>query len=125
MILDTCAILFLASGDRRLSETARQQIAAAKTVWFCSISTFEIALKWRDRKLDLPTKPAMWVRQVAARYALTEVPLDSSLCSAAALLPLFHRDPCDRFIIAAAHRLNTPVVTIDPKFGAYGVEVVA
>ena len=66
----------------------------------------------------------VWVRKVAARYALTEVPLDSSLCSAAALLPLLHRDPCDRFIIAAAYQLHTPVVTIDPKFGAYGVEVV-
>ena len=125
MILDTCAILFLTNGDRRLSVTARQQLAEAKTVWFCAISTFEIALKWRDKKLELPTKPELWVRKVAARYALSEVPLDSNLCSAAALLPLFHRDPCDRFIIAAAHRLNTPVVTIDPKFGAYGVEVVA
>ena len=124
MILDTCAILFLASGDRRLSDSARQQIAEAKTVWFCAISAFEIALKWRARKLDLPSKPERWVRSVAERYALTELPLESGLCSAAALLPPIHRDPCDRFIIAAAQQLRTPVVTIDPKFREYGIEVV-
>jgi PIN domain nuclease of toxin-antitoxin system len=52
------------------------------------------------------------------------VPLDSGLCAAAALLPLIHRDPCDRFIIAAAKRLHAPIVTIDPKFRDYGVETI-
>jgi len=55
---------------------------------------------------------------------LTELPLDSALCTAATELPHHHRDPFDRFIIAAALRLRVPVVTIDPKFSPYGVEVV-
>jgi PIN domain nuclease of toxin-antitoxin system len=46
------------------------------------------------------------------------------LCTAAAELPHHHRDLFDRFIIAAALRLRVPVVTIDPKFSPYGVEVV-
>ncbi|MGV3531596.1 MAG: PIN domain-containing protein [Chthoniobacteraceae bacterium] len=58
-------------------------------------------------------------------YQLTEVPLDLELCTRAALLPLHHRDPCDRFIIAAAKRLQVPVVTMDRKFEAYGVEVIS
>jgi hypothetical protein len=50
---------------------------------------------------------------------------DTELCAAAALLPLIHRDACDRFSIAAAKRLRVPVVTIDPRFRKYGVEVLA
>lgn len=124
MILDTCALLFLPSGDHRLSDSARQRITDTRTVYFCAISAFEIALKWRDKKLELPARPETWVRRVAQRYSLTEIALDSALCGAAALLPPIHRDPCDRFIIAAAQHLHVPVVTIDRKFDAYGVEVI-
>ena len=62
---------------------------------------------------------------MAERYGLTQIPLDAGLCAVAAELPLHHRDPCDRFIIAAALRLDVPVVTIDRRFEAYGVRVVA
>ena len=125
MILDTCALLFLASGDRRLSRALRERLSKAPARWFCAISGFELALKHRQRKLRLPLPPLPWLRAVAERYALTEVPLDSALCAAAALLPPHHRDPCDRFIIAAAQRLGVPVVTVDLKFSDYGVEVLS
>jgi PIN domain nuclease of toxin-antitoxin system len=47
------------------------------------------------------------------------------LCARAAGLPNHHRDPFDRFIIAAALDRNLPVVTVDRQFAAYGVTVVA
>jgi PIN domain nuclease of toxin-antitoxin system len=125
MILDTCALLFLASGDRRLSRSARERLAKQQVRWFCAISGFEIALKHQQRKLELPLAPLQWLRELEDRYALSEVPLDSELCAAAAGLPRHHNDPCDRFIIAAALRLRVPVLTIDPKFPPYGVETVA
>jgi PIN domain nuclease of toxin-antitoxin system len=124
MILDTCALLFLPSGDPRLTPPTRERLASAASVFYCAISAFEIALKVRDKKLDLPLPPARWVRAVADRYGLVEVPLDTTLCVAATTLPLIHRDPCDRFIIAAAKNLRVPVVTIDPRFQEYGVEVI-
>lgn len=123
MILDTCALLFLPSGDQRLSESTRDLLAREQTVWYCAISAFEIALKVRKRKLGLPMKPDRWIHSVATRYGLTEIPLDSDLCAAAALLPPIHKDPCDRFIIAAAKRLRAPVITIDKRFRDYGIEI--
>jgi len=125
MMLDTCALLFLASGDRRLSREARERLSRQTVRWFCAISSFEIALKYRQKKLELPLPPARWLRKMSQRYALTEVPLDSALCLAAVALPDHHRDPFDRFIIAAALRLHVPVVTIDPHFQQYGVEIVS
>jgi len=124
MILDTCALLFLASGDERLSADARGRLAHEPVRWYSAISSFEIALKHRQGKLELPMAPLQWLRALEARYDLTELPLDSELCAEATGLPLHHRDPFDRFIIAAALRLRIAVVTIDAKFAPYGVEVV-
>ena len=124
MILDTCALLFLANGDRRLSRSARERLGREPARWFCAISSFEIGLKYQQGKLELPLAPLRRLRELEDRYGLTEVPLDSALCTAATELPHHHRDPFDRFIIAAALRLRVPVVTIDPKFSPYGVEVV-
>jgi len=125
MILDTCALLFLATGVRRLSKAAREKLSIAPLRRYCAISGFELALKWMQGKLELPMSPLDWLREMESRYALTEIPLDSSLCVAAAALPPHHRDPFDRFIIAAALQLRTPVITIDPKFAPYGVDVLA
>ncbi len=125
MILDTCTLLFLASGDARLSRAARGRLRDAPARWFCAISAYEVALKYQNAKLQLPLPPARWMEALAHRYVLTEVPLDAALCCAAAALPQHHRDPFDRFIIAAARRLGCAVVTVDPIFAAYGVEVFA
>jgi len=125
VILDTCALLFLASGDRRLSRGARERLGNAPLRGFSSISAFEIACKHRQGKLELPLTPLEWIEALRERYRLTELPLDSAVCAHAAALPLHHRDPFDRFIIASALELAVPIVTVDPKFAAYGVEVVA
>lgn len=125
MILDTCALLFLATGDRRLSRAARERLSREPLRWFCAISSFEIALKHWQKKLDLPLPPLRWMEELARRYVLTELPVDSALCFAAAALPDHHRDPFDRFIIAGAKHLGCAVVTIDERFSVYGVEVVA
>ena len=115
----------MASGDRRLSRGARERLSKQTARWFCAISSFEIALKYQQKKLELPFPPAQWLRKMSQRYALTELPVDSALCFAAAALPNHHRDPFDRFIIAAAIRLNVAVLTIDPRFQEYGVEIVS
>ena len=104
---------------------ARERLAGAATRWHCAISSFEIALKHQQGKLELPLSPLRWLQALEDRYSLSELSLDSALCAAAARLPPHDRDPCDRFIIAAALRLQVPVITSDPKFAPYGVEVVS
>lgn len=125
MILDTCSLLFLASGDDRLTPATRSALGAAPARWYCAISAFELAIKQQAGKLSLPKPALVWLTEVAARYSLAEVALDAALCAAAAALPQHHRDPCDRFIIAASQRLGVPVVTIDSRFAAYGIPVIA
>lgn len=124
MLLDTCALLWLAEGGALLSEKAREGITVAPAVYVSAISGFEVGLKYRNGKLELPAPPGVWFKQVVDHHDLAVLPLDAEICVAAAELPAFHKDPCDRFIIATARLNNLAVITGDPRFGQYGVEVV-
>jgi PIN domain nuclease of toxin-antitoxin system len=125
MILDTCALLWLAEGGNRLSPAARDRIENAPVVYVSSISAFEIGIKCRSGKLRLPMPAAEWFQAVVDHHGLAVQPLDWDICLAAAELPPLHKDPCDRFIIAAAKIRHMPVVTADASFAAYGIEVFA
>lgn len=123
MILDTCALLWLASGDKKLSRSVLKQINGAPVVCVSAISGFEIAIKVARGKLKLPYPPKEWFEKVISHHGLSVLPLELDICIAAAQLPPIHDDPCDRFIIAAAKAGNLPIVTADEQFEAYGVRV--
>jgi PIN domain nuclease of toxin-antitoxin system len=124
MILDTCALLWLASGDKKLTRSTLKQINEAAAVYVSSISGFEIAIKSVRGKLGLPHPPGEWFAGVIDHHGLTVLPLSLDVCIAAAQLPPVHDDPCDRFIIATAKLHDLPVVTADERFEEYGVTVI-
>jgi PIN domain nuclease of toxin-antitoxin system len=123
MILDTCALLWLASGDKKLSRFALKEIDEAPAVYVSAISGFEIAIKAAKGKLKLPSPPQEWFGRIVEHHGLDVLPLDLNVCIAAAQLPPLHDDPCDRFIIAAAKMSGLAVVTADERFEEYGLTV--
>ena len=125
MILDTCALLWLASGNKKLSRSALKEITRTPVVYVASISGFEIAVKVARGKLKLPDAPIEWFEKVVEHHGLAVLALDLRHCIAAAELPPIHNDPCDRFIIAAAKLLELTVVTADERFREYGVNVIS
>lgn len=124
MILDTGAVLWLASGAGKLSRSALKAINESPAVYVPSISGFEIALKAARGRLGLPYAPKEWFERVVKHHGLSLLPLDLEVSISAAELPPLHSDPCDRFIIAPAKLHELTVVTADPRFGEYGIEVV-
>ena len=124
MILDTCALLWLAQGGGKLSPSALKRIQAEPVVHVCAISGFEIGVKQRKGKLTLPATLETWFAAIIAHHDLSVLPLSVDECIRAAELPQLHNDPCDRIIIAAALRGRHPVVTHDNVFEKYGVKVV-
>jgi len=124
MILDTCALLWLASGDKKLSRAALKEVNAAAAVYVYTISGFEIAIKVAKGKLKLPHPPQEWFEKVVEHHGLAVLPLELEVCITAAQLPPIHNDPCDRFIIAAAKLNDLTVVTGDEQFEKYGVTVI-
>ena len=125
MILDTCALLWLASGDKKLSRAALKEINEASAVYVSAISGFEIATKAARGKLKLPGGPREWFEKIVEHHGLAILPLELNDCIAAAELPPIHNDPCDRFIIAAAKLRDLTVVTADEQFRKYGVTVIS
>ncbi len=121
VLLDTCALLWLASGSGNLTRHALERIDEAGVVYVSAISGFEIALKWRRGKLRLPASPDEWLNAIVAHHSLSLVPITVIDALRAPQLPDVHRDPCDRFIIATAERLHADVATTDERFPSYGI----
>jgi PIN domain nuclease of toxin-antitoxin system len=120
LLLDTCALLWLASDQSKLSARARTAIEENKDSLFVSaISAFEIALKVRNSRLELPSQPAEWFNEVLDFHGLHELPVTGAIAALSAGLPLLHNDPCDHIIIASALSYRAPIVTSDKLFAKY------
>src|SRR5687768_16099863 len=116
MVLDTCAVLWLATGGGRLSRPTLKRIREAPVLYVSAISGFEIALKVSTGVLHLPQSPEAWFLGFAEHHGVLILPLDLHICITAAQLPLIHNDPCDRMIIATAKANDVSVVTVDERF---------
>lgn len=125
LILDTCALVWLVSGHDRLSKEARSEIEAARLVYVCPISAWEISLKCAKGTIELPLAPLEWFNRSLHVHHLTLTDLSIEVLMHANTLPWHHRDPADRFIIATAQMENLTVVTSDERFKDYGVETLA
>jgi PIN domain nuclease of toxin-antitoxin system len=122
LLLDTHALLWWLFDDPRLSDVARENIAAPEhKVWVSAASAWEIATKTRLGKLpeagDVAEKLPVYLRR--ARFL--ELPVTVAHALKAGGLPGPHRDPFDRMLIAQSFLSGFPVVTIDPVFSDYGV----
>ena len=124
MLLDTCTLLWLAKGDDKLPKSILAQIDLAPKAYISAITGFEIAIKHKKGKLKLPEAPENWFKIVITHHDLSVIPLDLDICIASINLPPFHKDPCDRFIIATAIENNLPIVTADGNFKEYDVELI-
>ena len=123
IILDTCAVLWLAEGSARLSSETVSIIDREAVVAVSSISAFEIALKYRNGKLSLPMPPEGWWERFITHHRVDVIDLSPELVMGATRLPYIHKDPADRFIIATALSHNSPVVSADRRFAEYGVQM--
>ena len=123
LLLDTCALLWLAAGDEALSKDTLDVIDRASIVLVSAISAWEISLKVAREKLQLATPAAEWFVDVLDHHKLLLAPLSIDVLTMANDLPWHHRDPADRFIIATAIQEHATIVTADAKRRAYDVKL--
>jgi PIN domain nuclease of toxin-antitoxin system len=119
LLLDTCALIALAQGS--LPSAASKALCTAPRAFVSQITPWEIAIKAKNGKLTLPLPSLEWMEALARRHTL-EFPaggLDAALLCAAADLPLLHRDPFDRVLVATALRMNLSILTSDQSIAAY------
>lgn len=124
VLCDTCALIWLATGDERLSRKARAVIRDAELLCFSSISIWEIARKVKSGELEIPISPTLFTNMLIKQYSMKELPLDNAVMLRSSALPEIHKDPADRFIIATALLNDCVVVTGDRRFPEYGIETI-
>lgn len=125
LLLDTSAVLHLAAGT--LPATAADELRRGGLAVITPVIPWELGIKVKAGKLSLPQPPLDYVISLVRRYQLTlaTAGLDAALLCAAADLPLIHRDPFDRILVATAIRDRLAILTPDRSIAAYpGVTVV-
>ena len=125
LLLDTCALLWWVTGDARIRPAIARRLEREDSELFLSVaSAWEIAVKVKLGKLELPSAPLAFIREAAELYRITLLPIELEDAVCAGELPLHHKDPFDRQIIAQAMRQKLAAVTPDPLFRPYGVRTI-
>ena len=120
-LLDAHALLWALMDDDRLSDDARGVIRdAANTVLVSAATAWELSIKQAAGRLTLPGSLIEDVEATGFGW----LPITPADAVAAAALPLHHRDPFDRMLIAQAQRLDAVLVSRDHALAAYGLDIV-
>jgi PIN domain nuclease of toxin-antitoxin system len=120
LLLDTHILLWRMQGFPRLGTEASERVDAADELVVSAVSFIEIGVKVAVGKLRMPAGLREYVMESGARILnlAPEHGLDI------AELPLHHRDPFDRLLIAQARSEGLTIVTADPCFERYDVPLV-
>lgn len=126
LLLDTCALLWLAGDQAELSVRAREAIVScAEGLTVSAMSAWEIGIAVAKKRIEMERTPEEWFAAAVKHHHIAVTDVDWRIAVASTRLPAIHGDPCDRIVIATALRLGVPVVTADQIIPAYpGVEVV-
>ena len=124
VLVDTQVWLWMVADPDRLSRAARALVTSDDHELFLSAaSAWEISIKYGLGKLTLPAPPAEFV---PTRMQATRVlPLAVTHVHAArvAELPLHHRDPFDRLLVAQAQAESLTLLTADAQLRPYGIAI--
>jgi PIN domain nuclease of toxin-antitoxin system len=120
LLLDTHVVLWELEGSRTIGGGAQAEIERATELLFSVVSFAEIGVKAAIGKLTVPDD----LHEHVIDSGLRILPLSPDHGLAVAGLPMHHRDPFDRLLIAQARGEGLAIMTADRRFLDYGVEVV-
>jgi PIN domain nuclease of toxin-antitoxin system len=124
LLLDTQCWLWWFAQPNRLNNEAITQIAdEANELWLSVASIWEIAIKVSLGKLPIPDPLASYIPRRMSQLGTRPLEIKASHVIQLASLPLHHRDPFDRMLIAQAQLEELTLVTADSMFNQYDVAV--
>jgi PIN domain nuclease of toxin-antitoxin system len=118
LLLDTCVLLWLITGERKLSARANSSLPTAE-LWSSAASVWEIAVKFSKGSLRLPVAPDRLIPAARERYGISALPIDEESALHVVKLPPLHTDPFDRMLVGQAIIHGLTIVTPDPLVTQY------
>ena len=126
LLLDTRVWLWMIGPADRLRDDVRAALADPANELLLSVAAvWEIAIKHAAGRLPLVTPPSILVPAHLARSGVAPLAVGVGHALRAAELPMHHRDPFDRLMVAQALEEQMTLVTADPRLRRYGVETIA
>ena len=108
----------------RFTEDSRSLLEASENdLYLSAASAWEIAIKYGLGKLTLPGRPAELVPELMSKTAVAALPVLHSHALRVADLPMHHRDPFDRLLVAQAQLEDLLILTADPQLEPYEVAI--
>ncbi len=122
ILLDTHTLFWWFGEPRKLSKRAVSIIASSKnTVLVSAATAWELAIKVNLGKLRALSLVVELGRHTQEE-GFIELPINLDQATRAGLLPLHHRDPFDRLLVAQAQDLNIPILSADTVLDQYDVK---
>ena len=125
LLLDTCTFLWAISAPDQLSQAAKQALEDGNNRLSLSLaSMWEIQIKYQSGQLTLTHTPKETIELGMERHDVDYQSLASTAIWQLQKLPLLHKDPFDRIIIASALCEGMTLVSPDPEIHKYPVPVI-
>ncbi len=123
VLIDTHVLLWGLQDERKLSERVRTLLPVAD-VWISVASLWEIIAKVQVGRLTLPSPIGDYLAAKLIANGVSVLPLTFDHVRRLEDLPLHHRDPFDRILIAQSLIESMPLVSADQQFKKYSVELI-
>jgi PIN domain nuclease of toxin-antitoxin system len=125
LLLDTNVLIWIVSASDKMSIRAKEALASPGAVLVVSVvSVWEIVLKHQAGKLRLTDTLEVVVDQVLHRSPWTILQVAPAHLSSLTVLPMPHKDPFDRMLIAQARYEGMAILTSDDQFKQYDVRTI-
>lgn len=121
LLLDTHIVIWWLTDDPTLSAEIKDWLDYDPDVYLSAATVWEVAIKQAIGKLKEPADLPERIRDSGFR----ELPVRADHAIEAGRLPLIHRDPFDRILVAQARCENLTLVSRDPEVQKYQVAVLA
>lgn len=118
IVLDTCALLWWSLDPDEFSPKAKAAInrmEREKDGLTPAIAIWEIAIKVKNKKLDLGTPLNIYLKRLKQSDVVKILAVDEDVFVTSVNLEWSHRDPVDRIMVALAIERNCPIITRDKE----------
>jgi PIN domain nuclease of toxin-antitoxin system len=124
LLLDTQILLWALGARTRIPAQMREAIESRTNVVFVSAaSVWEIAIKASLGRIAISGPELGELPAFVDASGFDELPVLSRHALGVHDLPRHHRDPFDRILIAQARAEGLTLLSVDPAFRAYAVEM--